>query len=191
MFLRIKTEFTTLSLYKEAIVPRFFCKKVFLETLRNSQEHTCPKVSFNKVAALRPETLFKKRLQHRCFPLNVAKSLRILLFIEHLWSMLLYRRRVRKNLHYLEAATRGETSKNSFIDRTPLVNTTVYKKSQKKPALFRSSHQRCSIRKSVPRNFTKFTGKHLCQSLFLNKVAGLRHRTRVGDCYCIERLKEQ
>ena len=25
----------------------------------------------------------------------------------------------------------------------------------------------------VPRNFAKFTGKHLCQSLFLNKVADL------------------
>ena len=27
---------------------------------------------------------------------------------------------------------------------------------------------------SVLRNFTKFTEKHLCQSLFFNKVAGLR-----------------
>ena len=34
---------------------------------------------------------------------------------------------------------------------------------------------RCSVRKGVLRNFEKFTGKHLCQSLFLNKVAGLRH----------------
>ena len=25
----------------------------------------------------------------------------------------------------------------------------------------------------ILRNFTKFTGKHLCQSLFFNKVAGL------------------
>ena len=37
----------------------------------------------------------------------------------------------------------------------------------------RSSHQRCSLRKSVLRNFAKFTGKHLCQTLFFNKVAGL------------------
>ena len=37
---------------------------------------------------------------------------------------------------------------------------------------YRSSHQRCSVRKSVFRNFTKFTGKHLCQSLFLNKLLG-------------------
>ena len=40
----------------------------------------------------------------------------------------------------------------------------------------RSSHQRCSIETGVLKNFTKLTGKHLYQSLFLNKVAGLRHR---------------
>ena len=38
----------------------------------------------------------------------------------------------------------------------------------------RSSHQRCSMTKGVLGNFTKFTGKHLHQSLFFNKVAGLR-----------------
>ena len=41
----------------------------------------------------------------------------------------------------------------------------------------RSSHRRYSVRKVVLRNFTKFTGKHLCQSLFFNKVAGLRPAT--------------
>ena len=34
----------------------------------------------------------------------------------------------------------------------------------------RRSHQRCPVRIGVLRNFTKFTGKHLCQSLFFNKV---------------------
>ena len=38
---------------------------------------------------------------------------------------------------------------------------------------FRSSHQRCSVKKGVLWNFAKFTGKHLWQSLFFNKVAGL------------------
>ena len=42
---------------------------------------------------------------------------------------------------------------------------------------FRSSHRRCSLRKGVLRNFTKFTGKHLCQSLYFNKVAGLKTAT--------------
>ena len=41
----------------------------------------------------------------------------------------------------------------------------------------RSSHQRCSARKGVLRNFTKFAGKHLCRSLFFDKVAGLRPAT--------------
>ena len=39
--------------------------------------------------------------------------------------------------------------------------------------LCRSSHWRCSVRKGILRNFAKFTGKHLCQSLFFNKVIGL------------------
>ena len=32
-------------------------------------------------------------------------------------------------------------------------------------------------KKGVVRNFTKFIGKHLCLSLFFNKVAGLRPAT--------------
>ena len=39
--------------------------------------------------------------------------------------------------------------------------------------LSRNSHRRCSVRKGVPRNFGKFLGKYLYQSLFFNKVAGL------------------
>ena len=41
----------------------------------------------------------------------------------------------------------------------------------------RSSHLRCSVRKIVLRNFTKFAGKHLFQSLFFNKIADLRRPT--------------
>ena len=36
---------------------------------------------------------------------------------------------------------------------------------------------RCSVRKVVLRNVAKFTGKHLYQSLFFDKVAGLRRTT--------------
>ena len=35
----------------------------------------------------------------------------------------------------------------------------------------------CYVRKAVLKNFAKFTGKHLCQSLFFYKVAGLRNAT--------------
>ena len=34
-----------------------------------------------------------------------------------------------------------------------------------------SSHPEVFCKKDALRNFTKFTGKHLCQSLFFNKVA--------------------
>ena len=33
------------------------------------------------------------------------------------------------------------------------------------------------MKKCVLRNFAKFTGKHLCQALLFNKVAGLRSAT--------------
>ena len=41
----------------------------------------------------------------------------------------------------------------------------------------RSSYWRCFVKKGVLENFSKFTGKHLCQGLFFNKVAGLRPAT--------------
>ena len=45
------------------------------------------------------------------------------------------------------------------------------------PKIFRSNHPDVVYRKDVLSNFTKFTGKHLCQSLFFIKVAVLRPTT--------------
>ena len=42
--------------------------------------------------------------------------------------------------------------------------------------------QRCFLKVSVLKNLAKFIGKHLCQSLFFNKVAGLGlYYIRVSD----------
>ena len=41
----------------------------------------------------------------------------------------------------------------------------------------RNSHQRFSIKKGVPKNYTKFTSKHLCHCLFFNNAAVLRSAT--------------
>ena len=49
-----------------------------------------PESLFNKVSGLRPATLLKNRLWHKCLPVNFAKFLRIPFFIEHLWWLLLY-----------------------------------------------------------------------------------------------------
>ena len=42
--------------------------------------------------------------------------------------------------------------------------------------IFRSNRPEVLCKKSVLRNLAKLTGKRLCQSLFFNKVADLRHR---------------
>ena len=77
-----------------------------------------------------------------------------------------------------------------------------------------STHRRCSIGKDALKNFAKLTGKHLCQSLFFSKVAGLGlqlckkdtlaqvlsckfckvfqntffHRTPLRNCFCKDGL---
>ena len=43
--------------------------------------------------------------------------------------------------------------------------------------MYRSSLPEVFCKKGDLRNLAKFTGKHLCQSLFFNKVAGLRPAT--------------
>ena len=56
------------------------------------------------------------------------------------------------------------------ILRTPFLRNTSEGLLLKLKNSFRSSHQRCSVKKGVLRNFEKSTGKHLCQSLFLVKL---------------------
>ena len=52
-----------------------FCKKVVLKNFTKfTGKHLCQKLFFYKVAGLRPKTLLRKRLWHRCFPVNLAKS---------------------------------------------------------------------------------------------------------------------
>ena len=72
--------------------PKAFCKKV---VLRNFAKFTgnqlCQNLFFSKVAGLKPATLLKKRLWHRCFTVNFAKFLRTFFLIEHLRWLLLKR----------------------------------------------------------------------------------------------------
>ena len=66
-----------------------FCKKGVLRNFAKfTGKHLCQSLFFNNVEALRPATLLKKRLWHRCFPVNCAKFLRTPFFIEHLWWLL-------------------------------------------------------------------------------------------------------
>ena len=47
--------------------------------------------------------------------------------------------------------------------------------------MLKSSISEVFYKKGVLRNFTKFKGKHLCQSLFFNKVTGLRPATLLKE----------
>ena len=73
----------------EAVVQRCSVKKLLVEISQNSQENTCARVSFLIKLQAWLATLFKKRLWHRCFPVNFVKFLRTTFFIEHLWWLLL------------------------------------------------------------------------------------------------------
>ena len=68
-------------------------KKAILEILENSQENTCARVSFLiKLQAniIRPASLLKKSIWHRCFSVNFPKFLRTPFLREQLWWRLLY-----------------------------------------------------------------------------------------------------
>ena len=61
---------------------------------------------------------------------------------------------------------------NAFgeVDHKLLLLLKVSPHSRRNKTINRSSHRRCSVRKGILINFVKFTGKHLCQSLFFNKI---------------------
>ena len=57
---------------------------------RSVLKDLCQSLLFNKVSGLRPATSLRKRLWHRCFPLNFAKFLRTLFLTENLRWLLLW-----------------------------------------------------------------------------------------------------
>ena len=52
-------------------------------------KHLCWSFFLIKLLAFRPATLLKKRLQHRCFPVDIVKFLRTAFSLEHLRWLLL------------------------------------------------------------------------------------------------------
>ena len=51
-------------------------KGVFRNFTEFTRKHLCQSLFFINVAGLKPATLLKNRLLHRCFPLNFAKFLK-------------------------------------------------------------------------------------------------------------------
>ena len=81
------TKFSHRCLTKQKQPPEVFCKKGVLRNFAKfTGKHLCQSLFFDKVAGLRPATLLKKRLWHRCFPVNFAEFLWTPFFTEHLWT---------------------------------------------------------------------------------------------------------
>ena len=80
---------TKLQIYRSSR-PVVFCKKGLLKNFAKfTGKHLCQSLFFNKVAGLRPASLLKKRLWHRCFPVNFAEFLRTAFFTEHVRWLLM------------------------------------------------------------------------------------------------------
>ena len=75
---------------KKAAVCRCSSKEVFLKISQYFQGNTCVGASFNKVAGLEAYNFIKERLQHRCFPVNIANFLKTDFLTEHVRWLLLY-----------------------------------------------------------------------------------------------------
>ena len=79
----------------EAVVQRssrqgVFCAKGVLKNFgKFTGKHLCQSLFFNKVADLRLAALLKRRLWHRCFPVDFANFLRTSISTEHLQCLLL------------------------------------------------------------------------------------------------------
>ena len=71
-----------------------FCRRRVLENFpKFTGKHLCQILFFDKVAGLRLANLLKKRLWHRCFPVNFAKFLRTL-FLQNTSSGCFCRQRI-------------------------------------------------------------------------------------------------
>ena len=60
--------------FREAVIHRYFLKKMFLKISQYSHEKKLVLESlFNKAPGLKDCNLIKKRVQQSCFPVNIAK----------------------------------------------------------------------------------------------------------------------
>ena len=128
---------------------------------------------FDKVAVIQPSNFKKERLQHRCFPVNIANFLKtpILKNICE-WLLLLIVIFSQENNYMQRCFDLPEPKLHKKLSCVMLVHspqTTFHRKIIYNFVwiyLGRSSRPQVFCNKGVLRNIAKLTGKHLCQSLF-------------------------
>ena len=128
---------------------------------------------FDKVAVIQPSNFNKERLQHRCFPVNIANFLKtpILKNICE-WLLLLTVIFSQENNYMQRCFDLPEPKLHKKLSCVMLIHspqTTFHRKIIYNFVwiyLGRSSRPQVFCNKGVLRNIAKLTGKHLCQSLF-------------------------
>ena len=90
----------------------FYNKCVHRNFAEFTGKHLCQSFFFNKVVGLRPATLLKKRLWHRCFPVNFAKLLKTP-FLQNTSGRLLLNSDIEKSI--LMAASEEEFILGTFL----------------------------------------------------------------------------
>ena len=135
----------------------------------------------DKVTGLQPSNFIKDRLQHRYFPVSNAKFLRtpILKSIcERLLLLIVIFSQ--ENNHIQRCLDLPESKLHKTLTCILLVHspqTTFHRKIVYNFVWIHQGRSGCPevfCKKGLLRNIAKFTGKHLCQILFFNNVAGLR-----------------
>ena len=143
-----------------------FCKKGVLRNFVKSQENTCARVSLLK--KLQARGLLKKRLWHRCVPVNFAESLRTT-FIQSTSGRLLLHRDISslpgklldfRNFFKQLLESRAFIKSNDWF----LHEIQYFIKKD-----YTNSHWRCSIKKSALKNFANLTGNKI-RLRFLSKM---------------------
>ena len=90
ILIKLVTGFMGFSMVKNTVIKKQSLGGVLLKRCSQKfRKHLCQSLFFNKVTGLRRGTLLKKRLWHRCFPVNFAKFVRTSFFTEHLRWLLL------------------------------------------------------------------------------------------------------
>ena len=75
--------------------------------------------------------------------------------------------------HYLFCSSKKHKVRKIKSDKRFIHHCIGYFENRSEAYLEKQSHPKVFCKKGVLENFAKFTGKHLCQSLFFNKVSGL------------------
>ena len=128
---------------------------------------------FDKVAVIQPSNFNKERLQHRCFPVNIANFLKTPI-LKNICERLLLLTAIfsQKNNYMQRCFDLPEPKLHKKLSCVMLVHSPQTTFHRKIIYIFvwiylgRSSRPQVVCNKGVLRNIAKLTGKHLCQSLF-------------------------